>query len=106
VRVPFAIHLADIRQDPGEKNNLADQYPEVVAGLKAEFDQWWESTGPSLVNEGLPNIPPEAQPFNKRYEAQLSKQGIPFWTPKSLKAPVKKSSNSPRLLRKGKQPDR
>jgi arylsulfatase len=75
------IHLADIQADPGETTNLATQYPEVVEELTQAFDQWWVSTEPYLVNEGLPLIPESEHPFNLRYEAQLKTQGIPLWEP-------------------------
>lgn len=75
------IHLADVQVDPGETTNLAAKYPEVVEELKAQYDAWWDSTEPYLVNEGLPNLPPEEQPFALRYEKQLKEQGIPHWTP-------------------------
>lgn len=74
-------HLADVQVDPGETTNLAADYPEVVEQLEAEFDAWWDSTEPYLVNEGLPNLPPEEQPFALRYEKQLKEQGIPRWEP-------------------------
>jgi len=73
--------LSDILADPGETTNLADQHPEVVEELKQAFDQWWESTEPYLVNEGLPHIPAEEQPLPVMYEQQLKEKGIPEWEP-------------------------
>ncbi|HKK17230.1 MAG TPA: arylsulfatase [Opitutales bacterium] len=78
------MHLADMLADPGETTNLVEQYPEVVQGLKQAYDDWWDSTEPFLVNEGLPKIPSEQQPFPQRYEQQLKTQGIPLWKPDEI----------------------
>jgi arylsulfatase A-like enzyme len=34
--------LYDINADPGQRNDLADQYPEVVKALHQEYEEWWE----------------------------------------------------------------
>lgn len=34
--------LYDISKDPGQKNNLADNYPKVVKKLKDEYEKWWK----------------------------------------------------------------
>jgi len=77
-------HLSDISADPGEATNVADQYPEVVKDLTAAYDQWWDSLGPLLVNEGLPKVAPEDHPLTVRYEKQLAEEGIPDWSPEEL----------------------
>jgi arylsulfatase len=74
--------LSDISVDPGETTNVAEQHPEVVQELKSAFDQWWDFTGPYLINEGLPNKPPEQQPLTVLYEKQMREKGfIPDWAP-------------------------
>jgi arylsulfatase len=77
------IHLADVQVDPRETENLAGDYPEVVAQLEAAYDAWWASTEPYLVNEDAPQLelPPEEQPFNIRYQKQMEDGGIPLWRP-------------------------
>jgi len=74
-------HLSDITVDPGERKNLAEQYPEVVTELGKAYDQWWDTTPPLLVNEHLPWVKAEDQPFNVRYDKQLEERGIPDWSP-------------------------
>lgn len=36
--------LYDINNDPGQRKNLADQYPQVVKELYDEYEKWWEDT--------------------------------------------------------------
>ncbi|MDA7916836.1 arylsulfatase [bacterium] len=76
--------LYDIAKDPGEKTNVAAQYPEVVKNLRAAYDEWWESAKPLMVNEGLPTVKPEDQPFALLYTKQLKEKGIPDWAPPPL----------------------
>ena len=33
--------LYDMESDPGQKTNIADQYPDVVEKLKGEYEKWW-----------------------------------------------------------------
>ena len=73
--------LFDIAADPGETKNVAGQYPEVVQELSTAFDLWWHSTPPLLVNENLPWVEAEQQPFSIRFDEQLEGQGIPDWSP-------------------------
>lgn len=76
-------HLSNISTDPGETENVAGMYPDVVKELSNAYDQWWESTEPLLVNDGSPleEEAPEKHPFNVRYDKQLAEQGIPAWSP-------------------------
>jgi len=73
--------LSDISADPGESNNVAAQYPEVVQKLSTAFDQWWESLPPLLVNEDLAWVEAAEQPLTIRYNQQLQEKGIPEWRP-------------------------
>jgi arylsulfatase len=73
--------LSDISSDPGENTDVSGRYPEIVAELGAAYDEWWASTEPFLVNEKLPQVPPEEMPFTQRYQEQLKETGIPLWSP-------------------------
>lgn len=73
--------LYDITIDPSEKNDVAADNPEVITQLRASYNKWWESVQPLMVNEGLPIVAPEDQPFAKRYNKQLEEIGIPNWSP-------------------------
>ncbi|MDO7085540.1 arylsulfatase [Pseudocolwellia sp. AS88] len=73
--------LSDINKDPAETINLAKQYPEVIKELTAAYNNWWDSTKQYLVNEQLPEITAENQPFTLKYNKQLKEKGIPNWKP-------------------------
>ena len=49
--------LYDLKADPGETRNVIAKHPEVVATLRAAYDQWWADVQPLLVNESVTNIP-------------------------------------------------
>ncbi|NLH16763.1 MAG: hypothetical protein GX455_09295, partial [Phycisphaerae bacterium] len=34
--------LYDMAVDAGQRNNIADRFPEIVAKLKQEYDRWWQ----------------------------------------------------------------
>jgi len=76
--------LYDINLDPGEKNNLADKYPQIVSSLRSKYEQWWNSAIPLMVNENLPKVGRSDQPLVKRYNKQLEENGIPFWRPDEI----------------------
>lgn len=75
--------LFDISNDPGELNDVAADHPEVVAKLRKSYDQWWESTLPNHINEGLPK--PTKHHLITKYNKQLKEKGIPEWAPQPIK---------------------
>ena len=72
--------LYDLRTDPGETTNVIAQHPEVVAQLRAAYDQWWDEVQPLLVNENVADIP-HINPFQELYYRQFG--GSP--TPEALR---------------------
>lgn len=38
--------LYDLRQDPGQKHDIAAQHPEVVAAMRKFYQQWWNQVEP------------------------------------------------------------
>jgi len=38
---PHVMELYDMAKDPGQREDVAPQYPDVVAHLKDEYDAWW-----------------------------------------------------------------
>ena len=42
--------LYDLASDPGQKQNITEQFPTVVAKMRAHYEQWWATVEPR-VNE-------------------------------------------------------
>ncbi len=63
--------LFDVAADPGEKTDVAEKHPDVVKKLDAEYDAWWASLPPFLVNEDATG--PKENPFKELYWKQFGK---------------------------------
>lgn len=74
--------LYDIANDPYEAENVIDEHPEVVKGLRQAYDKWWADTVPLMVNEDASYS--KVQPQAVRYERQKRERGIPEWTPPEI----------------------
>lgn len=61
--------LFEVPQDPGETNDVAAQFPEVVRDLAAQHEVWWNSVQGSLVNEAA--VGPRINPFKELYWRQF-----------------------------------
>jgi hypothetical protein len=66
---PAAWELYDLATDPGEQRDVAGEHRDVVARLAAEYDRWWQSVQPDLVNENIDG--PAENPFKAAYERQF-----------------------------------
>jgi arylsulfatase A-like enzyme len=40
--------LYDLKTDPGQQTDIADQHPEVVAQLREDYESWWASLKPAM----------------------------------------------------------
>jgi arylsulfatase A-like enzyme len=61
--------LYDLEADPGETRNVIAEHPDVVAKLRAAYDQWWDEVQPLLVNENV--VGPKMNPFKELYWKQF-----------------------------------
>jgi len=61
--------LYDLKTDPGESKNVIAEHPEVVAKLRAAYDQWWDDVQPLLVNENV--VGPKMNPMKELYWQQF-----------------------------------
>ncbi len=77
--------LYDIQADPGETKNVAEEHADVVAAMRAAYDEWWEEVLPALENEDV--VGPKVNPFKERYWRQFG------GGPKDLKALNRSLSN-------------
>ena len=79
--------LYDLKADPGESKNVLAEHPDVVAKLRAAYNQWWEEVQPLLVNENA--VGPKMNPFKELYWKQFG--GGPTEAVEKKMNPVKKS---------------
>ena len=74
--------LYDMEKDPGQKLNIIEEHPEVVASMRKAYEQFWKETRPLMVNEKAPMSP--TRPYHVWYEEQMKAGGIPNWIPPAL----------------------
>jgi arylsulfatase len=67
--------LYDVKEDPGEKNDLAAQRPDVVKEMETAYDKWWAEILPMLENETAPQ--PAINPYHELYRKQYRSPGAP-----------------------------
>lgn len=61
--------LYDLKNDPGERNNVIAGHPDVVARFRKAYDGWWAETAPLLVNEDA--VGPKINPMKEIYWKQF-----------------------------------
>ena len=64
--------LYDLQTDFGQKNNVIDEHPEVVAQLRKTYDAWWDEVLPLMENEDLDG--PKVNPFHELYWKQFPQE--------------------------------
>ncbi len=91
--------LYDIKADPGQKENLADEYPDQVTAMKQAYEDWWTSISthfddepPILIGTASENpvsltchdwhTENEISPWNQLHirEGEKGKGGNGYWT--------------------------
>ncbi|MBU2947151.1 arylsulfatase [Zobellia uliginosa] len=75
--------LYDISNDPYEQIDVSEEYPDVVAALSKSHFDWYQTMIPHMINQNNVWTDPKA-PFEKLYDEQLAKGGIPNWAPASI----------------------
>ena len=63
--------LYDMEQDPGQKNNVIGEHPEVAKAMLAAYEKWWAGARPNMVNEDAPLVGPNT--FKAMYWEQFGK---------------------------------
>ena len=69
-------------KDPGQKNDIANQHPNIVKEMHVAYDKFWKEARPLMVNETAPMSP--TQPYRVDHQKQLAGKGIPNWAPPKL----------------------
>ena len=66
--------LFDVKADYGEQKNVAAEHADVVAKMSADYEAWWTSVQPQLVNEGAKG--PAENPFVTMYREQFGEEAL------------------------------
>lgn len=66
-RLIDGIELYNLESDPEQRHNIADQYPEKMAELKAYYDKWWTEISPSYEDQPYIYVGHEAENPTKLY---------------------------------------
>jgi len=74
--------LFDVKNDPGETENIALKHPKVIAQMQKVYDKWWTDIRPYLVNENVSLA--KEKPFWKEYNEQKESVGIKDWVKPNL----------------------
>ncbi len=88
--------LFDIQSDPGEKEDVSARHADVVTKLDGEYDRWWDSIQPQLVNETaeFPGVNPFKALFWQQYGEGATARPKPL--PPELQADEKQEQNKAR----------
>lgn len=83
VRGKNSWELYDLQQDPGQKNDIASELPDIVKELAAAYDRWWDEVQPLLVNEKAHETAPAINPYRELYQKQFG--SLPLSKPANRK---------------------
>jgi len=61
--------LFDLPNDPGEKDNVIDRFPEVARAMESAYEKWWAEILPCLENEDAQ--PPAVAPYKELFWKQF-----------------------------------
>ena len=50
-RLVNGVELYDILADPGQRNDVANDHPEVVERLREHYEKWWDQVSPSFDDD-------------------------------------------------------
>jgi len=74
--------LYDMEKDPNQTVDVSDQYPELVADMRKQYEAFWDEVRPLMINENVPLA--KERPFHVDYFAQKKARGIPLWAAPEL----------------------
>ncbi len=63
--------LFDLKQDPGQEQDIAAQHLDIVNEFSGAYDQWWQEVLPHLENEEAHKTAPKVNPFREQFQKQF-----------------------------------
>jgi arylsulfatase len=68
--------LYDMEADPGQRDNVIAEHPEIAKEMLAAYGEFWDEARPLMVNEGAPLA--KERPYHVWYAEQMAAGGIPL----------------------------
>ncbi len=83
--------LYDIEADPGQEEDVAQEHPEVVAKLRADYERWWESLQPSFQRFARIQVGSEYEnPSHLTSHDWLTEEGMVPWNQLAVRSGAKR----------------
>ena len=78
--------LFDIKADPGQKNDVAKDYPEVFEKLRSDYEAWWDDISPVFEKQARIIVGSAAEsPTRLSSHDWLIEKGNPPWNQQSIR---------------------
>jgi arylsulfatase A-like enzyme len=79
--------LYDIETDPGQRNNVAEEYPEVINKLQTAYENWWQDVAVNADKYNCIKIgTPHENPVRLNSHDIHTEEGMPAWSQEMVRA--------------------
>ncbi|WP_182868623.1 arylsulfatase [Rhodopirellula sp. JC639] len=93
--------LYDVSSDPGQKNNIADQHPEIVAEMRAFYEQWWAELEPTFARTTEIHLGHPLHPVVNLTAHDWIQKVYPPWHQGSIRAADRTQDGAEKLVHRG-----
>lgn len=93
--------LYDVSTDPGQKNNIADKHPEIVAKMRAFYEQWWAELEPTFSQTTEIHLGHSEHPVVSLTAHDWIQKEYPPWHQGSIREARRKSPRNQKLKHQG-----
>ncbi|WP_372722387.1 arylsulfatase [Novipirellula sp.] len=93
--------LYDITVDPGQKNNIAKDHPEVVATMREFYDKWWDELKPTFSQTTEIYLGHPDHPVVSMTAHDWIQKVYPPWHQGSIRAADREHPKSEKLTHEG-----
>ena len=93
--------LYDVSRDPGQRNNIADKYPEVVAEMREFYENWWAELEPTFSQTTEIYLGHEKHPVVTLTAHDWIQKIYPPWHQGAVRAAERKQAEGQKLKHLG-----
>ena len=93
--------LYDVASDPGQKNNIAEKHPEIVAEMRQFYDEWWAELEPTFAQTTEIYLRHPERPVVSLTAHDWIQKIYPPWHHGSIREADRKHTNSEKLKHLG-----